>query len=718
MKHILFYFLLGVASVLAQTKTVGPQGQGIGTGDRSAFLDALGGGASGKTLLQSTTPGAARETLELLSPPIVGNEEAIVHFMDQLMDLQTAPYPGDGKYIVVGAGGDSMGTSTGFNPYVSLELQRRFGQGAVASSYLAGGNAGGSGQYTTLVTRGAGATEVTENFTYLPNGDYYSLTTAGTATVTETPNSSSISAGYTKIRCWYGIRSGGGTLTFTVSQNGVAIPTKSVNTSVGTANTIGFVDFVAADGLVSNGRPTLVVSNATATSHYLGCYMYLGSGFIPVTVGRGGSSYAQALTSPAANLATFAAAMDMRLCFHAVKEEDKTWGNMGLMMDRWAAQHPRCSHVWVGATESPPSSEAQDPASNAAMRAKCLALKMCFVDGQRLLRDHAYLNTIGPEARGWNEADNPTIEGVDYGPHLSLPARRFIATFIVQKVLLGLQVAGGRFSPQTLSQENLGLLNNTQIPISIWAQTSSVVAASPFTQASATDFGRFTLNSAAGTPPVSSGRAGQLGRITPNLYGRTMLRYRLFDGQLQDNLTVAIACGATGADEAVLGMSNSSWGGFRIIHGVATLSGQPVPFIRFAVKTSGTAETLSPIIYHSSTTGPAPYNGGTWSGSSEHIYWVELIGNGGSLTKRFRAWHQPCEPTTGAVNTVQRRMIADWSGDVLSFTGVGFNERLWFAYISGSPAPVIGGNRSASIHGVVYDSAPPESMTINSIFQP
>jgi hypothetical protein len=405
--------------------------------------------------------------------------------------------------------------------------------------------------------------------------------------------------------------------------------------------------------------------------------------------------------------------MDMRLCFHAVKEEDKTWVNMGLMMDRWAAQHPRCSHVWVGATESPVTSAAEDPASNAAMKAKALDLKMCFVDGQRLLRSHAYLNTIGPEARGWNEPGDGT------GPHLSLPARRFIAAWIIQKVLLGLQIPGGRFSPQTLSRSNLGLLDNTQVPITIWAQTSTAVASSPFTQANATDHGRYTLNSAAGTPPINSGRGGQISRIMPSLYGRTMIRYRLFDGQLQDGLTVALMAGGAGSQtEAVLGMTTTNYGGFRIIHGVETISGQVVPFIRFAVKTTGTAETLSPKIYHSSTTGAAPYNGGTWSGNSEHTYWVELISNGSSLTKRFRAWHQPCEPTTGATKATPRRMIADWSGDVLTFSGVIFDERLWFAYISGNPAPVIGGNRSASIHGLVWDSSPTWDAGTSSIFQP
>jgi hypothetical protein len=58
MKSILIYLLASASLALAQTKTVGPQGQGIGTGDRSAFLDALGGTTAGKSLFQMANPSA------------------------------------------------------------------------------------------------------------------------------------------------------------------------------------------------------------------------------------------------------------------------------------------------------------------------------------------------------------------------------------------------------------------------------------------------------------------------------------------------------------------------------------------------------------------------------------------------------------------------------------------------------------------------------------
>lgn len=626
--------------------------------------------------------------------PIVGHEDAIVHFADQLIALQTAEYPADGKYLVVGGSGDSMGTATGFNPYVTLEMVRRFGQGCVASAFLSGSNNFGTGQSVTTVTLAGSASEANADFTYLPNGDYYVLPTTGT--VTETPNSGNITAGFRKIRCWYARKSGGGTLTFTVTQNGVALTAKTADTGSGTAGTIGYVDFDAADGLSLNGKPTLVVSNATATSHYLGCYMYLGSGFIPVALGRGGSSYAQALTSNAANLATFCEAMDVRLIFHAVKEEDTDWSDMQTMMDRWATQHAKCSHIWVGATPSPSGDTTTDPASNAAMKAKASSLDMCFVDGQRLLRNVAWLQTIGTATYGWNESST--------GPHLSLPARRFIATFIIEKVLLGLNVAGGRFSPLTLEASRNGMLSDASIPATIWAQTSSTIGSTNFTQSTVPDMGKMTYQYTASPAPVSnSGRAGKFMSVGPWLNTRSIYKYRISDGYLIDGVMAVILVGGASQSEAI-GMTNTSYNGFRIIHGVDTISGQPVPFIQFAVKGSGTSETVSPKIYHSTTTAAAPHNGGTWVNSTENVYWVEYIGNGSSTSKRFRAWHQSMSVSGSTTRLYERRLIADWTGTIT--VGGTSDPSTYFGLVTNSAPSAPGGVRSISLQGFRVDPAP------------
>lgn len=74
MKHYLTILVLSASFAFAQTGTVGPSGQGITTGTRSAFLDALGGTTAGKALFQVPNPGAitfprinANNTASLLS---------------------------------------------------------------------------------------------------------------------------------------------------------------------------------------------------------------------------------------------------------------------------------------------------------------------------------------------------------------------------------------------------------------------------------------------------------------------------------------------------------------------------------------------------------------------------------------------------------------------------------------------------------------------------
>jgi len=633
-------------------------------------------------------------TDQIIAPVVFGHEEAIVHFMDQLIALQTAEYPGDGRYLVVGGGGDSMGTSSGFNPYVTLELVKRFGQGCVASSPLSSGNNFGTGQSVMSVTLGGSAALTSENFAYLPNGEYYTIPAA--STVTETPNSANIHAGFRRVRCWYARRSGGGTLEFAIAQTGASITPKTVNTGTGTAGPIGYVDFDYADGLLPNGKPVLTVTASTATCHYLGCYMYLGSGFVPVTVGRGGSTYAQALSSNAANLATFCEAMDVRLMFHAVKEKDTDMSDLQSMMDRWYAQHPNCSHIWVGNTSSPSGDGGLDVTTNNAMRAKCQQYKWCFIDGQRLLRTVAYLDTIGSTADGWNESS--------VAPHLSLPARRFIATWIIDKLLLGLNVAGGRFSPASLEAVRMSMLSDTRQQATIWAQTSSAFSSSNFTQSTNPDQGRMTYQFTASPAPVAnSGRAGKFMSNAPLLAQRCMFKYRIFDGQLEPDIMAVILVGGANQNEAI-GMTNTSWAGFRIIHGVDLISSVNIPWIQFAVKGSGVSETLSPKIYHSSATGVAPYSGGTWRSGTSNTYWVEYLGNGTSVTKRFRAWHQSMSLSGSETRLAPRRTIADWSGDVT--VGGTLDPSIYFGLITGASPTTPGGARSCSLEYFEYDPAP------------
>jgi len=388
--------------------------------------------------------------------------------------------------------------------------------------------------------------------------------------------------------------------------------------------------------------------------------------------------------------------MDMRLCFHAVKEEDATMGNLNSMMDRWAAQHPRCSHIWIGNTSSPSGDGALDVTTNNAMRAKCQEHKFCFLDGQRLLRSVAYLGTIGSTANGWNESA--------IAPHLSLPARRFIATWIIEKLLLGLNVAGGRFSPASLETLRMQILSNTTIPATIWAQTSTAFSSSNFTQSTNPDQGRMTYQFTASPAPVAnSGRGGKFMSAVPALNARAILRYRLFDGQLEPDIMAVVMAGGNSQNE-VIGMVTTGIAGFRIIHGVDLISSQLIPWIRFAVKGTGISETLSPKIYHSAATGAAPYSGGTWRLGSSNMYWVEYIGNGSSSSKRFRAWHQPMASSASETRVAARRLIADWSGDIT--VGGTLDPSMYFGLITGATPTTPGGARSCSLEMFEIELAP------------
>lgn len=60
MKHILIHLLALSTLLPAQTKTVGPSGEGITSGTRSAFLDALGGTSTGKNIFNGTLNPLAR----------------------------------------------------------------------------------------------------------------------------------------------------------------------------------------------------------------------------------------------------------------------------------------------------------------------------------------------------------------------------------------------------------------------------------------------------------------------------------------------------------------------------------------------------------------------------------------------------------------------------------------------------------------------------------
>jgi hypothetical protein len=184
---------------------------------------------------------------------------------------------------------------------------------------------------------------------------------------------------------------------------------------------------------------------------------------------------------------------------------------------------------------------------------------------------------------------------------------------------------------------------------------------------------------------------------------RQIYRYRISDGVLVDGVMAAILVGGRSQSE-VMAMAGASYGGFRIVHGVDTLSAQPVPFVQIAIKGNEAAETVSPKIYHSSSTGASPYGGGTWRVNTDNFYWVEFLGNGTSVTKRIRVWHQTCASGSSETSTGNRRLIADWSAPIT--VGGTYVAETYFGLYTNSTPSVPGGFRSVSLQAFEVDHAP------------
>jgi hypothetical protein len=306
------------------------------------------------------------------------------------------------------------------------------------------------------------------------------------------------------------------------------------------------------------------------------------------------------------------------------------------------------------------------------------------------------MNTIGSTADGWNEVGGS-------GPHLSDNAQYFISAFVIDKVLMSFNTVLGRNSSIGIEQLRMQILSNTIIPAHIWSQNASTYGGSNFGHTTP-DNGRMTFTwSNSPAPIANSGRGGVIQSVGPMMNSRAMYRYRIFDGQLENDIMAVILVGGQNQNEAN-GLVTTGVSGYRIIHGCDLISGQNIPWIRFAVKGTGTSETLSPKIYHSSSSGSSPYAGGTWRPSSSNMYWVEYIGNGTSATKRFRAWHQSCSTGSSETRVGPRRMIADWSGNIT--VGGTPSSATHFSLIAGASPTTPGGSRSCSLEHFQVDVSP------------
>jgi hypothetical protein len=285
-------------------------------------------------------------------------------------------------------------------------------------------------------------------------------------------------------------------------------------------------------------------------------------------------------------------------------------------------------------------------------------------------------------------------------------ARRFKAQWIIQNVLMGLHVPGGRFNLQTVERSSMRMLSDTRRYATFSTQGMSAIGGTNFTQVTTPNFGTYGIDYTVSPAPVANtGRAGKF-MIVPNLglNRRLMIRYGLADGNLTDGIEAVIMLAGGGQGEAI-GMTNTSFFGMRIIHGTTLISGHQVPFIRFAVKGSGASEILSPKIYHSTATATAPWAGGTFRVGTSNQYWVEYIGNGTALAKRFRAWHQPTASGSSETRLAQRRLIADWtSADITA--GGSADESAYFGLVTNSSPSTPGGARRCTLEFFEIDLAP------------
>ena len=359
-----------------------------------------------------------------LSQPLALNEHRLQWFWRQFYALASASNP-SGKYLVLAGYGDSI-AERGTGPVQPFydDMVSRFGIGAIMSTPFALGLSVPS-QGVFSVTLGGSATLTTANFKYLPNGAYYVIPSG--SSVTEDLTSIGRRTGFKKLRCFYARQSGGGTLTFTVTQAGASISAKTANTGTGTAGSIGYVDFEVADGLLENNKISLAVTNATATSHYLGSILFLQSGVVQISLSEGGYSIAQQSVYPRQNLIDFVAATDISLMTHAFKEEDTDGSDLQTHVTNVTSDLPTVSHLFLG--QAPSSSEASDIALTAILRAKCQELGLAFFDMYLACRSYTEVN-----AMDW-EGD---------GTHLSDDARRYLGALITNLFARSMPLVGTR----------------------------------------------------------------------------------------------------------------------------------------------------------------------------------------------------------------------------------------------------------------------------------
>lgn len=565
-----------------------------------------------------------------LTQPLALNEHRLQWFWKHFFALASAADP-SGKYLVVGGYGDSI-AERGTGPVQPFydDLVSRFGVGAILSTPFALGlNVQPQGAF--WVTLAGSATLVTANFQYLPNGAYYNIPAGGS--VTEDLTTIGRRTGFKKLRCFYARRSGGGTITFTPTQAGATIAAKNANTGTGTAGSIGYVDFEAADGLLENNKISLAVTSASAASHYLGSILFLQSGVIQITLSEGGHSLAQQAVYPRQNLIDLAAATGLSLITHAFKEEDPDGSDLLDHVTEITADLPQVSHLFLG--QAPSATESIDISLTTILRDKCEELGLAFFDQYLALRSYAETNALD-----W-EGD---------GVHLSDDARRYLGSLINHLFTRSMPLVGTRHDLVTRADlADDFLVRHTWRHAGIF---SYVTGTSGSGGNWTTDFvaGSTGVYANSGSGPVADTGWGARIMQRARFRGNFDVRFRWTQAEnLPSGAHSGIAFGVTAASALTL----AEQGLWVQVHGGSA------PFIRILLH-DGTNLYTSPDF-------PLPLAPGISQGYTAlagddpfHHFGVHYVSNGASTAKEVIVYMAPGRPNNAATRPFRPYKVVHW----------------------------------------------------------
>lgn len=427
MKYLLIITAAITGITAAQTKTVGPNGEGIT--DPAAFKAAISlqnvdntsdankpistatqtalDGKLANSAAAVAAAGAARfERIE--------NFHGLMAFMGELMKLDQSTLAAP-KYVGVTAFGDSMASGAYVNGMLYQALAEKYGVGACTSPNLGGFNANGN---TWSYTGGA---STPAEFSQTPGANWLVMPAGSTAATTlnslfssgRRPSSLANSSylppqanfmpmphGVRKVSVYYVKESGAGTIEATLSQTQHTDQVLSADANA-TAG-MGKLEFTPTDGF----RPmTVTLAASVAQVRVIGIVYWGYGGVIPWSSQSGGSTMTQqaaCLSGGAfkAAYAEFAAELNTTLVIHQQRVPgDASWQtNYPIFFDALAALNGgRVSQLVMG--EAPIGTEGSPTttAINAFLRTESNTRGFAYIDQTALLGSYSKIAALG-----WN----------------------------------------------------------------------------------------------------------------------------------------------------------------------------------------------------------------------------------------------------------------------------------------------------------------------------